>query len=161
MTDSDGTVAPGSTRPYVDDIFDEASALTRVIGKAKLGDAILEAAQKYAREYLGRTDAMPQAAAPSVPVADEGFIDNVQGRIEALRKNIGRTVNREANRQWQQENEGNISKDRLGPKIQETWKWLYQEARIPWRQGVRSGERLKTLDEDQLRRLLCIINREA
>ena len=54
MTDSDGTVAPGSTRPYVDDIFDEDSALTRVIGKAKLGDAILEAAQKYARSLAGK-----------------------------------------------------------------------------------------------------------
>ena len=46
LTDSDGTVAPGSTLPYVDAIFEEDSALTRVIGKAKLGDAIEKAAQQ-------------------------------------------------------------------------------------------------------------------
>ena len=86
LTDSDGTVAPGSTRPYVDDIFDGDSALTRVIGKAKLGDAIAKAAQEYAKEHLGATEAAPKAPAPSVAIVDDGFIDNVQGRMETLQK---------------------------------------------------------------------------
>ena len=79
LTDSDGTIAPGSTRPYVDAIFDDDSALTRVIGKAKLGDAIAKAAQEYARDHLVGTEEAPKAPAPSAAIADEGFIDNVQG----------------------------------------------------------------------------------
>jgi hypothetical protein len=39
--------------------------------------------------------------------------------------------------------------------------WLYQEGGIPWRSGVRSGNQLKTLDEDQLRRLFHILNEKA
>ena len=161
MTDSDGTIAPGSTRPYVDAIFDEDSALTRVIGKAKLGDAIAKAAQEYAREHLSGTDGTPKESAPSVAVADEGFIDNVQGRMDTLRKNIVRKVNAKAASQLRQALGGSFPKDQLGPEIQKTWKWLYQEAGIPWRPGVRPGNLLKTLDEDQLRRLLDILDKEA
>jgi hypothetical protein len=161
LTDSDGTIAPGSTRPYVDAIFDEDSALTRVIGKAKLGDAIAKAAQEYAREHLGATEETPKAPAPSVSVADEGFIDNVQGRMETLQKNIDRQVKSKAARQLGQVYGGHFPKDQLGPEIQRTWTLLYQEAGIPWRPGVRPGNRLKTLDEDQLRRLLHVLNEEA
>ena len=92
LTDSDGTIAPGSTRPYVDAIFDEHPYLTPFTGKAKLGDDILKVAQDYAREHLGAIEETPKAPSPPVAVVDEGFIDNVQGRTEMLRKNIDRGV---------------------------------------------------------------------
>ena len=158
LTDSDGTTAPGSTRPYVDAIFDDDSALTRVIGKAKLGDAIAKAAQEYARDHLGATDRMPKAASPSVAVTDEGFIDNVQGRMETLRKNIVKGVKAKAASQLRQASGGSIPSDSLGQEIQETWMWLYREAGVPWRQGMGSGNQLKTLNEDQLLRLSHILN---
>ena len=161
LTDSDGTIAPGSTRPYVDAIFDENSALTRVIGKAKLGDAIEKKAQEYAKEHFGVAEGTGTAPAPSVAVADEGFIDNVQGRTDTLRKNIVRGVKAKAASQLRQSYGGSFPKDRLGPEIQKTWIWLYQEGGITWRSGVRLGNHLKTLSEDQLRRLLGILNEEA
>ena len=49
----------------------------------------------------------------------------------------------------------------MGSEIQETWKWLYREDGIPWPLGMRSGDLLKTLNEDQLRRLLHILKEEA
>ena len=161
LTDSDGTVAPGSTRPYVDEIFDENADWSRFLGKAKLGDAIDKAAKKYAEEHLGATGVIPKAPAPSVPVADEGFIDDVQGRMETLRKNIVKHVKKRAASQLRQTFGVNFPKDLLGPEIQKTWTWLYQEAGIPWRSGVRPGDHLKTLNEDQLRRLWRVLNEEA
>ena len=161
LTDSDGTIAPGSTRPYVDAIFDDDSALTRVIGKAKLGDAIAKAAQDYAKEHLGGIGGTPKAPPTSIAVTDEVFIDNVQGRMETLRKNIVKEVNAKAASQLRQSFGGSFPKADLGPEIQKTWIWLYQKAGIPWRSGVRPGDRLKTLNEDQLRRLLHTLNGEA
>ena len=161
LTDSDGTVAPGSTLPYVDAIFEEDSALTRVIGKAKLGDAIDKAAQQYARDHLGSSSFPPKASPPSVAVADEGFIDDVQGRMEKLRKNLVKAVKSKAASRLRQAFEGNFPRDKVGSEIQETWKWLYREGGIPWPLGMRSGDLLKTLNEDQLRRLLHILKEEA
>ena len=165
LTDSDGTVAPGSTRPYVDDIFDGDSALTRVIGKAKLGDAIAKAGEAYAKEHLGATEEGLKASGPSIADADadadEGFIDNVQGRMETLRKNIVKKVNAKAVSRLKKAPGSNSPRDNLGPEIQETWKWLYQKAGIHWPPRVRSGNLLKTLNEDQLRRLLHIFNEDA
>ena len=160
LTDSDGTTAPGSTRPYVDAIFEDDSALTRVIGKARLGDVIAKAAQEYAREYLGRTEVTPKEPPPSA-VTDEVFIDNVQGRMEMLRKNIVKGVKAKATKQLQQEFGGDFSKEHFRTEIPRIWMLLYKKAGIPWRSGVQSGDRLKTLDEDQLRRLLHILNEEA
>ena len=144
LTDSDGTVAPGNTRPYVDDIFDENADWSRFLGKAKLGDAIAKAAQEYAREHLGATEVTPKALAPPVSVVDEGFIDNVQGRMETLRKNIGRKVNGKASGQLRKAFGVNFPRDQLGPEIQKTWTWLYDEAGPPWRSGVSPGNRLKS-----------------
>ena len=162
LTDSDGTIAPGNTRPYVDDIFDENADWSRFLGKAKLGDAIDKAGRKYAEEHFGGTEVTPKALSPpSVAVADEGFIDDVQGRTETLRKNIVAQVKAKATGQLQQAFGGRFPKDHLGATIQETWTWVYKEAGIPWRSGVRSGNRLKTLNEDQLRRLFHILNEKA
>ena len=145
LTDSDGTIAPGSTRPHVDAIFDDNAGLTRVIGKARLGHAIEEAAQELLRERSGGTDATPKAASPSVTVDDGVFIDDVQGRMESLRKNIDKEVKAKANRQLRQEFGSNFPKDRLGPEIQKTWTWLYRETGIPWRSGVGSGNQAEDL----------------
>ena len=123
LTDSDGTIVPGSTRPYVDAIFDDDSALTRVIGKAKLGDAIAKAAQDYAKEHLGGIGGTPKAPPTSIAVTDEVFIDNVQGRMETLRKNIVKEVNAKAASQLRQSFGGSFPKADLGPEIQKTWIW--------------------------------------
>ena len=157
LTYSDGTTAPGSTLPYVDSIFDNDSALTRVIGKARLGDVIAKVAQEYAREHLGRNEVTPKAHAPSA-VPDEGYIDNVQGRMETLRKNIVKGVKAKATKQLQQKFGGDFPKEHFGTEISKTWLSLYKEAGILWPLGVSSGNRLKRLDEDQLRRLLDILN---
>ena len=161
LADSDGTVAPGNTRPYVDDIFDENPDWSRFLGKAKLGDAIAKAAQEYAREQLGAIEETSKADSPTVAVVDEGFIDNVQERTETLRKNIAKKVNSKAARQLRQVLGSSFSKEHLGPEIQKTWTWLYQAGGIRWRAGVRSGDLLKTLNEDQLRRLWHILDQEA
>ena len=161
LTDSDGTIAPGNTRPYVDAFFDEEPGMARVAGKAKIGVLILNVAQEYAREYLGGTEQPPKTPPASVLVDDESFIDNVQGRMETLQKNIDRQVKSKAARQLGQVFGRNVPKDQLGPEIQKTWMWLYQEAGIRWRSGVRPGNLLKTLNENQLRRLVHILNPEA
>ena len=158
LADSDGTIAPGNTRPYVDDIFDENPDWSRFLGKAKLGDAIAKAAQEYAREQLGGIEEEPEV--PSPPLADtyEDFIDNVQERTETLRQNIAKKVNAKAARQLRQALGTNFSKEHLGPEIRKTWRSLYQVAGIRWRTGVRPGDLLKTLNEDQLRKLWSILD---
>lgn len=161
LADSDGTVAPGNTRPYVDDIFDENPDWSRFLGKAKLGDAIAKAAQEYAREQLGATDETPKVLSPPVYDTYEGFIDNVQERTETLRKNVVKKVNAKAARQLRQALGTNFSKEHLGPEIQKTWRSLYQAAGIRWRTGVRPGDLLKTLNEDQLRKLWSVLDQEA
>ena len=166
LTDSDGTTAPGSTLPYVDAIYEEESALTRVIGKAKLGQAILKTAERYAKDHFANTaqsDNGPAALAspePKEPTNAE-FIDNVQGRMGALRESIGAAVKTRAARQLRQESNGTAPKERLGLAIQKTWVWLYQKSGIPWNSRVRSGQRLQALDEKQLRLMWRILNEEA
>ena len=155
LADSDGTTAPGSTLPYVDAIYEEESALTRVIGKAKLGQAILKTAERYAKDHFA-TGVGPAAQSENGPVAsvptpaetettDEEFIDNVQGRMETLRKSIGKEVKARATRKLRQEHSGTFPKGLLGPVIQETWVWLYRESDIPWT-PARTGQRLKGLN---------------
>ena len=165
LTDSDGTIAPGNTRPYVDDIFDENADWSRFLGKAKLGDAIAKAGEAYAKEHLGASGEDPKASDSSSSAgstdADDGFIDNVQGRMETLQKNINKKVNSMAARRLMQVYGRQFPKDLLGPEIQKTWTRLYPEAGIPWRSGVRPGDRLKTLNEDQLRRLWQVLSEEA
>ena len=169
LTDSDGTTAPGSTLPYVDAIYEEESALTRVIGKAKLGQAILKTAEKYAKDYFGVAGPAAQSengpVAPPTPETEETtdgeFIDNVQGRMETLRKSMVKEVKARAARQLRQDNGGTFPKELLGPAIQECWVWLYRKAGIPWRLHVRLGQRLKALDEDQLRKMWHILREEA
>ncbi len=160
LTDSDGTVAPGGIRPYVDDIFDDNPDLTRVIGKAKLGDAIAKAAQEYLRDHPGGGDTRSTLSPSPAAVTAEVFIDNVQGRMETLRKNIVRKVKAKATKSLQKANGRDFLKDQLGPEIQKTWVWLYQEAGIPWKSGAITSNRLKTLSEDQLRRLMSILDAE-
>lgn len=169
LSDSDGTTAPGSTLPYVDAIFEDESALTRLVGKAKLGEAILKMAEIYAKEHFGMAD--PAAQTENGPVAppvsetaekaDGEFIDNVQGRMETLRKSIGKEVRARAARQLRQDNGRRFPKELLGPTIQECWVWLYRKAGIPWRHSVRPGQRLKALDENQLRQMWRILKEEA
>ena len=169
LTDSDGTTAPGSTLPYVDAIYEEESALTRVIGKAKLGQAILKTAERYARDHFANAGTIEQSengpVAPRPPEAeeptDEEFIDNVQGRMDAFRESIGAALKARAARQLRQEHNGNVPKGLLGPAIQKTWVWLYQKAGIPWNSRLRSGQRLQALDEDQLRLMWSILKEEA
>ncbi len=164
LTDSDGTIAPGSTLPYVDAIYEEESALTRVIGKAKLGQAILKTAERYAKDHLGVAGTTAQgengSVAPPAPETDETsdgeFIDNVQGRMESLRKSIGKEVRARAARQLRQEHGMGFPQRLLGPEIQKRWMWLYRKAGIPWRQDV-----LKTLDEDRLHLMWRILKEEA
>ena len=169
LTDSDGTTAPGSTLPYVDAIYEEESALTRVIGKAKLGQAILKTAEKYAKDHFANPSittksengpVAPPAREPKAPT-DEEFIDNVQGRMEALRESIGATVRAKAARELRQEYNGTFPKELLGSSIQKTWVWLYRKASIPWIPGVRQGQRLQALAEDQLRLMWRILKEEA
>ncbi len=157
LTDSDGTIAPGSTRPYVDDIFDDNPELTRVIGKARLGDAIAKAAQEYVRGQPGGNDATPKPASPPVAVPDGGFIDDVQGRTETLRKNIDRGVKRRVYTKLSKEYGKNPPRDILGQEMQDAWTGLYRKAGISWRNGVRPGAMLKSLNEDDLRRLYRIL----
>ena len=169
LTDSDGTTAPGSTLPYVDAIYEEESALTRVIGKAKLGQAILKTAERYARDHFANAGTIEQSengpVAPRPPEAeeptDEEFIDNVQGRMDAFRESIGAALKARAARQLRQEHNGTVPKGLLGPAIQKTWVWLYQKAGIPWNSRLRSGQRLQALDEDQLRLMWSILKEEA
>ena len=170
LTDSDGTTAPGSTLPYVDAIYEEESALTRVIGKAKLGQAILKTAERYAKDHFAnagitaQSDNGPVAPLPTEtdePTDDEEFIDDVQGRMDASKKSIGAEVRARAARQLRQEYNGTFPKELLGPTIQKTWVWLYRKAGIPWYSGVRQGQRLQALDEDQLRLMWSILKEEA
>ncbi len=169
LTDSDGTIAPGSTLPYVDAIYEEESALTRVIGKAKLGRVILETAERYAKDNFA--NAATTAQSDNGPVAplqtetyeptDKELIDDVQGRMDAFRKSIGAEVRARAARQLRQEHNGTFPKELLGPTIQDTWVWLYRTAGIPWYPNVRQGQRLQALDEDQLRLMWGILKEEA
>ena len=168
LSDSDGTTAPGSTLPYVDAIYEEEYALTRVIGKAKLGQAILKTAEKYAKDHFANAGNIEQSengpvAPPSeiVGPTDDEFIDNVQERVDALRQSIGKEVRARAARQLRQEYNGTFPKGLLGKVIQETWVWLYRKAGIPWNPRVRSGQRLQTLDEDQLRLMWRILKGEV
>ena len=161
LTDSDGTTAPGNTRPYVDGLFDENADWSRFLGKAKLGDAIAKAGREYAIEHLGGSDDTPEESTPPVDADDEGFIDNVQGRMETLRKNIVRRVSSKAAKTLSLRFGGNFPRDNLGPEIQETWNWLYPASGISWRKGVRPGAFLKTLNEDQLRRLWRTLDEEG
>ena len=133
------------------------------MGRPELGDAIAKAGEAYAKEHLGAPREEPKASDSSTPSADadEGFIDNVQGRKETLQKNINKQVNSVAARRLMQVYGRQFSKDLQGPEIQKTWTWVYEKAGIPWRPGVRSGDRLKTLNEDQLRRLWQVLSEEA
>ena len=81
--------------------------------------------------------------------------------METLRKNIDKRVKAKAASRLRKAPGGNSPKDSLGSEIQENWKSLYRKAEIRWQSGVRSGDLLRTLDEDQLRRLLYILNEEA
>ena len=169
LTDSDGTTAPGSTLPYVDAIYEEESALTRVIGKAKLGQAILKTAEKYAKDHFVNAGSTAQSSnGPGAPPpeeteepTDDEFIDDVQGRMDALKKSIGTEVRARAARQLRQEHNGTFPKELLGPMIQQTWVWLYRKADLPWPRGVRQGQRLQALDENQLRLMWRILKEEA
>ena len=160
LIDSDGTFAPGSVREYVDNSFDKRPPLARVMGKAEFGDLILQAAQKYAMEHLDGPTVPSTVPPTSGAVADEGFIDNVQGRMETMRKNIVREVKAKASSRLRQASGNTFPKDKLGSEIQDTWKWLYREAEITWPLGMPSGNLLKNLNEGELRRLLSILKGE-
>ena len=168
LEDSDGTTAPGSTLPYVDAIYEEESALTRVIGKAKLGQAILKTAEKYAADHFGTVAPAVQSQNESAvllpqdttdPIVEQ-FIDDVQGRANALRQSIGEAVKKRAAQQLRQEHSGTFRKELLGPTIQDTWIWLYGKARIPWKRDVKPGQQLQVLNEDQLRKMWQILSKE-
>lgn len=169
LTDSDGTTAPGSTLPYVDAIYEEESALTRVIGKARLGQVISKEAQRYAKDSFANADTATQSENGTIdpPPSEseeptyEEFIDDIQGRMDVLRKNIVKEVKTRAARQLRQEYNGPFPPSLLGPEIQKTWVGLYQKAGIPWNSRVRSGQRLQALNEDQLRLMWRILKEEA
>ena len=169
LSDSDGTTAPGSTLPYVDAIYEEEHALTRVIGKAKLGQAILKTAERYARDHFAnggtstRIESGSVASPPQEPEEpiNEGFIDNVQGRMGALKTSIGKEIKARAARQLRKEHNGVLPRELLGRAIQNKWVWLYKRADIPWYAGVRQGQRLQALNEDQLRLMWRILTEEV
>ena len=81
--------------------------------------------------------------------------------MATLQKNLNKQVKSKAARRLEQTYGKQFPKDQLGPEIQKIWTWLYQGAGFPWRSGVRPGDRLKTLNEDQLGRLWRILNEEA
>ena len=171
LIDSDGTTAAGSTLPYVDAIYEENPALSRILAKAILGGAIEKMAKLYARDNLaGSAGTVEQGANGSVgpppPETEEAaygnFIDDVQGRMEVLRENIHREVKSKAARPLRQVYNGKtLPRGVLGTAIQQKWVWLYRRAHIPWTQGVGPGQRLRTLNEDQLQLMWRILKEEA
>ncbi len=172
LIDSDGTTAAGSTLPYVDAIYEENPALSRILAKAILGGAIEKMAKLYARDNLaGSAGTVEQGANGSVgpppPETEEAaygnFIDDVQGRMEVLRENIHREVKSKAARPLRQVYNGKtLPRGVLGTAIQQKWVWLYRRrAHIPWTQGVGPGQRLRTLNEDQLQLMWRILKEET
>ena len=170
LSDSDGTIAPGRTRPYVDAAFDNNPALSRVMGKAEFGDLLEKTYQEYAKDHFAKTGNTAQSengpVAPPPPEAEaptdeEEYIDDVQGRENALRESIGKEVKKSAARQLRQEHNGTFPRNLLGQAIQKTWVRLYQRAGIRWTPGVRPGQRLQTLREDRLRLMWRILEKEA
>ena len=81
--------------------------------------------------------------------------------MDALKKSIGTEVRARAARQLRQEYNDAFPKELLGPTIQNIWVWLYRKAGIPWYSGVRQGQRLQALDEDQLRLMWRTLREEV
>ncbi len=161
LTDSDGTVAPGSTRPYVDEIFSANRDLDRVVGKAALGQAIDKAAQAYATAHLNKpASTQEEAQTPTTEVPDDGFIDDIQGRMESMRKDVVSRVKARAAKELRKADGDPFTQQRLGAEIRDTWRWLYPEAGISWPSGVKQGQLLGSLGEPELSRLLATLKTE-
>lgn len=172
LEDSDGTRAPGEIRPFVDDLLEEEGngALTRVVGKAKLGQTLLRIAKQYAAGHLGAPQVEEEASngldytdadSANGSIDTSGFIDNVEGRKKTLRANIEAAVKRLAHKVVAEKWGRDFPKAYLGEEIQSTWVWLYRKAGIQANaRGKGSKSVLETLNEDQLRRLLDILKEE-
>ena len=163
LADSDGIYAPGSTRPYVDAIFDDRPELSGVIGRARLGDAIDKEARKYANAILMKDQQVANGSPPQADadLPDKDLIDDVQGRSRTLQANIVKRVKQRAANKLRKEYGNKLPKDILGEEIQNSWMWLYRTGGIRWRSGVRPGDMLKSLNEEQLRNLLRILDEEG
>ena len=84
-----------------------------------------------------------------------------KGRMDTLRKRIGAAVKARAVWQLRQEHNGAVPRELLGKEIPKTWGMAFTGR--PASDGtplVRPGQQLQTLNEDQLRRLWSIFQKD-